>query len=76
MNLLEYRLFTTSEVLTGKSHTEDCQYIKADREDWDLPVMTEQTSLISYLLYGLFSAGDAIETVRQWDNSCFCYVKI
>ena len=32
--------------------------------------MTERTRLISYLLYGLFSAGDAIETVRHsfFDN--------
>ena len=30
------------------------QYIKA--EVWDFPVMTERTRLISYLLYGLFSA--------------------
>ena len=30
------------------------QYIKASV--WDFPVMTERTRLISYLLYGLFSA--------------------
>ena len=66
---LIYRLFTESEVPTGKSHTEDCQYIKGDREVWDLSVMTERTRLISYLLCDLFSAGDAIETARHsFDN--------
>ena len=37
---------TESEVITGKSQTEVC----------DFPVMTKRTRLISYLLYGLSSA--------------------
>ena len=41
-----YYLLTESEVITGKSQT----------EVWDFPVMTERTRLISYLLYGFFSA--------------------
>ena len=53
-------LLTESEVITGKTQTEALmywpsgQYIKA--EVWDFNVMTERTRLISYLLYGLFSA--------------------
>ena len=38
------------------------QYIKA--EDWDFPVMTERTRLISYLLYGLFSVILEKSTIR------------
>ena len=44
----KYYLLTESEVITGKSQT------KAGVSDF--PVMTERMGLISYLLYGLFSA--------------------
>ena len=57
-------LLTEREVITGKSQTEALMYWPSDSgvntirplEVWDFLVMTERTRLISYLLYGLFSA--------------------
>ena len=61
--IYSYYLLTESEVITGKSQTEALMYWPSDSkvntvkaEVWDFPVMTERTRLISYLLYGLFSA--------------------
>ena len=58
-----YYLLTESEVKTGKFQTEALMYWPSDSEIntvkaevWDFPVMIERTRLISYLLYGLFSA--------------------
>ena len=49
---ITYYLLTESEVITGKFQT----------EVWDFSVMTEWTRLISYLLYGLFSAINITKT--------------
>ena len=62
-SIVNYCLLTKSEIITGKSQTEALMYWPSDSEVntlkaevWDFPVMTERTRLISYLLYGLFSA--------------------
>ena len=64
MITIVYYSLTESEVITGKSQTERQrgQYIKD--EVWDFPVMIERTRLISYLLYGLFSAILSKNTIK------------
>ena len=59
--IIIYYLLTESEDILGKSQIETLMYWPSDSEVnkaevWDFPVMTERTKLISYLLYGLFSA--------------------
>ena len=69
--LTTYYLLTESEVITGKSQTKALMYWLSGRglyvktEVWDFPVMTERTRLISYLLYGLFSAILKKNTIKK-----------
>ena len=64
INIITSHLLTESEVITGKSQTEALMYWYIKSEVWDFPVMTEWTRLISYLLYGLFSAFLKKNTIR------------
>ena len=40
------------DVVTGKSQTEALPYWASVSKVWDFPVTTEQSRLLSYLLYG------------------------
>ena len=59
-------LITDSEVITRKSQTETSLiYWPSDqRQGLRFPSMTELTSLINYLLYGLFSAIIKMNTIK------------
>ena len=52
----DHKLENVGPLLVDYLHMRSLWYCPFKAEVWDFPVITERTRLISYLLYGLFSA--------------------